>query len=541
MMTRREWIVAGSFLLLLWLAAAAWLAPRLQDRLNTDAAAWLKTLDARAGGARFDHVQVTFDGQSATLHGTVRHESDAQQLIRELGTTLRTPGNPWNPVTQVKARPTLDVRPLDSGWLVAAVRGLDAEITGVCASEAEREALEAGLHRRWPTWRGQINFAIRVDPRRFDESAAWIKTVQSLPAPEARGQKAARLLAARIGDAWRDVDGTPDGDQFPPNLAALGVSGVDWQERLRARAAEVHAHRVAEAAWEAEQERLRRLPPPHVFLGQRADQVLIRGEVFDLEAKRAVLSAVMAALPDKRLLDDLRAKGERRPGLGLGALDSASLSESPDGKRFALGLPGQTWTSLDWQTGRDAQPWKDHLPPGLTPELVQPDSALVIDWLQGANAGIPTLPAPPPPPFVTLAAFAGRVVIGGRLAEESLRAQLVEAVKRAYPAGWDLRDEVAVSGACAASESIQHTVQSIPVAEPDTPRLAVAIPGQSWQDLPLALLVDPARLDDNPLPEGLPPQTVVASFQNVVAEMRALGLPLPEPPTPAPKAAAKTP
>ncbi len=514
--------MAGGCLLLLGAVAVLGLAPRLQSRLDAAAAGALRGLDATAGGARYDRVRVIFDGQRALVAGAVRSEADGRQLLATLREELRTPGNGWNPVTRVEAGADLEVRPLDAGWLVAALRGRDAEVTGVCASEGERAALEDALRRRWPSWRGKIEFAMRVDDRRFDESADWLKTVQNLPAPEARGRKSARLLAVRIGGVWRELALEED-ETLPPLCREIGISGVEWREHVLPRLGRVREHFLAEAAWEAEQERLRKLPPAHVFLGRRGDQVLLRGEVFDLEAKRALFSAVMTVLPGCRILDDLRANGERRPGSGMGVPDGDALLAGKDGKAFALGLPGRDWALLDWEVAREARPWEGALPPGLAADEIAQDSALVIDWLQGANAGIPTLPAPPRPAFVTLAAYAGRVVVGGQLAEEALRAQLLEAVKRAYPSGWIVRDEVSVSGACAASETIQHTLQSVPVAKSGDALLAVALPGQPWKVLPETATADTSTLEPDALPPGLSASLLAAALQGVLEEMRALG------------------
>ncbi len=523
MLSRREWIVAGGCLLLFGAAAVLLSGPNLLHRLHSAAQDALNQLEAQAGGERFNRLSVVFEGQTARLHGTVRSNADAQLLVETMRNDLRTPGNPWNPVTRVAAEGSLRVRPLDPGWLLAAVRGFEVEIIGVCASNAEREALEEGLRRRWPTWRGKIEFGLQVDNRRFDEAADWIKTVRVLPAPEARGSQSAKLLAAAVGGAWQELPLEAAG-AMPGPLQALGLSESEWRERVQPLQTRVREHLLAEAAWEAEQERLRRLPPAHVILGQRGDQVLLRGEVFDLESKRALFSAIMTALPGCRILDDLRASGERRPGPPLGVPETALIQTGEMKKTFLLGLPGGNWTPLDPKAGNDAASWRHDLPSGVEVAEIAEDHALVLDWLNGSHAGIPALPAPPRPAFITLAAYAGRVVVGGQLAEEALRAQLVEAVKRAYPAGWSVRDEVEVTGACATSATIQHTLQSVPVAAPDGSILAVALPGQPWRRLPESLLQGNSQLAPESLPGGLNTSLVTAALQPCLEEMRSLGL-----------------
>ena len=520
MLSRREWIIAGACLLSLWAVAVLVQLPRLIQGLDDAGREVVDQLESETRGERFNRIRLDFEGQTLRVHGSVRSEADATRLLKSLQAELRTPSNPWNPVRAVHADDTLSVRPLDAGWLLAAVRGYDAEVIGVCASEAERAALEENLRRRWPTWRGKIQFGLQVDPQRFDESARWLRSVQQFPAPEARGRQSARLLAARLGEPWQEID-LEDSDTLPAELRTLGLSSGEWNDRVRPRQTEVRTHLLAEIAWEKEQERLNRLPPAHVFLGRRGDQVLLRGEVFDLEAKRALFSAIMTALPGSRILDDLRATGARRPASGPGVPAQAILRGDTRGSTFALGVPGREWTPLE--LADEASTWKSALPTGLDAKEVAADHAVVLDWLQGTHAGIPALPVPPSPAFVTLAAYAGRVVVGGQLAEEAHRAQLLEAVKRAYPSGWSVRDEIAVTGACAASPTLQHTLQSVPASTAKSSLLAVAVPGQPWRVLPPAELNGVATLPANVLPEGLPAALVSAALQNSLEEMRALG------------------
>jgi hypothetical protein len=183
LLTRREWLIAGACLLLFAALATLSLAPRLRAKLTQAATTKLQSLDHQAGGARFDRVSLSFDGQRALLTGAVRHQQDGLRLIHTLNHDLRTPGNPFNPVTKVTATSSLEVKPLQSGWLVAAVQGFNAHIIGTCATIQERDTLEQSLRSRWPTWRGKIDFSLQVDPRRFDESPAWLATVRSLPSP----------------------------------------------------------------------------------------------------------------------------------------------------------------------------------------------------------------------------------------------------------------------------------------------------------------------------------------------------------------------
>jgi len=528
MMTRREWILAGLGLLLFEAVAALVMVPRIERKLNEAAAEMVGRLDREAGGGRFDRVRVVFEGQRAKLTGAVRNEADARRLIEALRQELRTPGNRWNPVVGLEVGKGMEVRPLEAGWLVAGVRGYELEVVGVCATEGEREALKEGLRSRWPIWKGGMEWEVGVESRRFDESKRWARALETFPGPIARGKLAARLMMLKIGEGWKELV-VEEGEQSRPSdeeLKRLGVTAMEWQRVVGPMRRKVDQHRQEEVAWEAEQERLKRLPLAHVFFGRRGKQVLLRGEVYDEESKRALIAMVMTAMPGMRILDDVRAAGMRRPGTEWEQLLEVLGQGGEVEKAFALAVPGQDWAVLDWQIGKDQKAWSGAESEGMDKEGLRADSVVVIDWLQGGHAGIPTLAAPLQPAFLTLAAFSGRVVLGGQLAEEALRAQVVAAVKRSFTAGWVVRDEIAVSGRCEASESVQHTVLSVP--EPPLPGafvLAAAVPGQSWRLLPRAVLEDETILEtEGLLPMPLAGHTVAAGLSDVLEEMRALGL-----------------
>ena len=537
MLSRREWVLAAAALLLLWSAAALGFAPRLRSQLESVAAQTLSDLDTSVGGHRFDRLQVRFDGQTARVSGAVRNEADKNLLLARLATSLRTPGNPWNPVERVipDGPGAFAIRPLEAGWLLAAFRGFEADIVGICAHGTEREALEEQLRRRWPSWRGSLRLRIQEDSKRFDQSATWLQTVRQLPAPENRGPASARLLIARIGQSWQDL--------FPPSLASpkdasamrqqLGISAGEWAALVDPLLQPVMAHRAAETAWFQEQQRLLSLPPAHVFLGRRQDELLLRGEVHDTAAKRALLYSVMTALPGYRILDDVRNTGNRRPSPAFVVPPSKQIAGTRSGKAFYLAMPGQGWQALDWEVGPEAQPWKEHLPANLESGLVQSDGIAVIEWLQGGQIQAPTLQAPPQPAFLTLAAHAGRIHLGGRLAEPGLHAVLVSAVRRAYPSGWMIEDQISLSGTVAPSATLQHTLQSIPIPN-DTdgalPILAIALPGQVWSALSLESVGDLTRLSSKDLPPGFPisPAAIADVLHDPVDKIRARGFVFPQ-------------
>lgn len=522
LLTRREWLIAGTCLLLFAALAIRGLVPRLEAKLVQAAVVAVQTLESQSGGARYDRIVTTFDGQQALLSGSVRHQQDGLRLIHDLTHNLRTPGNPFNPVTKVSATSTLQIKPLQSGWIVAAVRGFNADIIGACATIQERDAIEQSLKTRWPTWRGSIKFSILVDPQRFDESSAWLATVRSLPAPEARGRHSAHFYGAQIGKTWKDLP-LEKSHAIPKPVQALGVTSNEWHDRLQTHHDAVVSHLNLESTWELEQERLRSLPPAHVFIGKRGNQILLRGEVFDIEAKRAVIAAIMAALPDFRLLDDIRTSGARRPDPGFGSfLPSQALNEI-DGKAFAIGLPGKSWAPIDWQVSNTSQPWLPLLPPEIEPRLLAEDSTLVIDWLQGSNAGIPSLPVPPSPAFLTLAVFQDRVMLGGRIAEPALHAQIVAAMKRTYPSGYTILDEIAVSGSTIASESVQNTIQTIPLNK-SAVLFAMALPGKPWRILSQTEVISLSSLPSEESLNDIPSQTLANAFAPALDEVQSIGL-----------------
>jgi hypothetical protein len=122
-------------------------------------------------------------------------------------------------------------------------------------------------------------------------------------------------------------------------------------------------------------------------------------------------------------------------------------------------------------------------------------------------------------------------MISGRLAEQALHTQVLAALKRAYPSGYTIDDQIAVSGSTLASDSVQHTTQTIPVRQTDPLLFAVALPGKPWQTLSPTDVASLASLPIDQTLQDLPSQTLASAFAPALEEIRSLGLSFPEPPS----------
>jgi len=262
----------------------------------------------------------------------------------------------------------------------------------------------------------------------------------------------------------------------------------------------------------AEAERQNKLPPPHVFLAARDGRLLMRGEVATLKIKRELLNAVIESFPDWRVLDDLRVNSQRRAVAEFGPITTAllpSTQEASSDKSLSLGISGTAWHPVDWQVGDEAQPWRDLLPQDLPPEAIREDSRMVTQWLQGQNQGIPQLPIPAQPSFLTLTLLPDKVILAGQLQEETLRARLVEAAKRAYSGKAIVFSEALLArGTCAATADVEQTVRSFPpLPEGEAaPVIAFARPGQVWKSMPATeeILIPGAVAKSSIIPADFP-------------------------------------
>ena len=502
-MTRARWFIAGSWLLLFWLLAGAVWGPMLERRLARQALSLTETVQTG-----YPAVAVSFSGQQAQVIGRVRHEAERREIVAKLAKDMRTPG--WlsgglNPVTGV--RDDLEIAPYPAGWLLLAGQGERGRLLGRLASEYEARDVGRLMEDLWAKAGGRLVPDVLVDPTRFDEAPGITKTLDDLPSPRPHeGGDGAQVQVASLGGGWERLTLDAADDLLREKLKTYPITEDEWQQVVKPTLDQMRRYQTEERARIAEAERQAKLAPPHVFLAGRDQRVLLRGEVASLKIKRELLNTVIAAFPEWRVLDDLRVNARRRTVAEFGPITTALLPLSQEAgadKSLALGLSGAAWAFVDWQVGETDQPWKKLLPPDLPPALLQEDSHMVTQWLQGSAQGIPTLPIPAQPSFLTLTLLPDKVILAGQLAEEPLRARLVDAVKNAYSVQTVIFSEALLArGTCAPTADVEQTVRSLPplpkAGEP--PVLAFARPGQVWKSLPATpALLEAGALARSPL------------------------------------------
>ncbi len=507
-MTRAQWLTAGSWLLLFWLLAGMVWAPALERRLERRAAELLAEADTGHEPAR-----ARFDGQRAIVTGRVRHPAMREDIASRLRHGLRAPGlfsAKLNPVTEL--RDEMELSPYPPGWLLLAVSGKRAELAGLAATEHEARDLARLLEERWLAAGGRMDSRVAAAPERFDEAQDVTATLEHFPSPpQDSGPDSARLYLARIGGAWERLQPDMTDDALKQRAEPQGVLAADWS-LLKVPVYYTRKYQDNERARLAEQERQSRLPPPHVILAARAGRLLARGEVALLAQKREFLNTLIQAFPDWRVLDDLRVNPARRAITGYGPVTSALLPQDAGGKSLALGLPGKGWHIVDWLeedeegAGKD---WRAELPADLPQELVAADMRMAADWLTDDAQGIPSLPIPAQPSFLTLTLLPDKAILAGQIAEEPLRMRLVQAARLVY-AGRTilLADGLLARGTCEPTADVEQTVRSLPPPPRpgQPPVLAFARPGEVWRALPAAEpLLAPGALAGSPLlPEDFP-------------------------------------
>lgn len=512
------WLIAGSCLLLT-AAAVGWLGlPSWERRLAEQAAALCAGVDTG-----YPPVRVSFSGCQALLEGRVRQAETRDHLAALVRDQLRLPPLRWNPVTGVTNR--IEVAPYPSGWLLLAAAGPSARLIGCAASETEARDAGRLLQDRWRAGGGRLDADLQAAPERFDEATGLEPTLRLPAVPAQPGGDAAQLHLARLGGTWlRLVLDAPD-ERLRTQAAAIGVSDADWQERVVPVLDGLRRFQRNERARLAERERQAKLPPPHVFLAARDRRLLVRGEVASLQHKRELLNALIAALPERRVLDDLRVNPQRRNAAGFGPVPAELAALPSTGTFFAIGLPGQPWRPLARpDTGTAATPWTARLPKDLPAELLAEDGRMAAQWLDGDTPGIPRLTAPPQPTFLTLVLLPGKVILAGQVADEAHRLQLVEAARRTYgPRAELLTDGLLARGSCAAVPEVEHTVRSFPpLPGPQAAAvLGFAHPGQAWRSRPAdAALLQPGALAKSGLleidfPVSMVEETLAEAFDHL--------------------------
>lgn len=524
-MKRAPWLTAGTCLLLCGLLLFGVGLPWLQRQLIAQAQPLLAGLDTGHGP-----VHLRFEGLRAVLSGQVRQANQRTELETRVRERLHLPGG-WFP----EFRPVLGLRneltvvPYPPGWLALAVSGRHAELAGRLGSEFEARDAARLLTERWQAAGGRLQARVTTDPARFDEAPDLEATLSGFPAPPPTdGPDSAQLHLARAGGGWTRLPPDATEERLREQAASFGLDAADW-ERVHGLVERVRRLQELERARLAEAKRQAGLPPPHLLLAARGDRLLVRGEVASLGLKRSLLNALIEALPGHRVLDDLRVNPERR---SVTPFEPVPVEQLPppdqEESRLLLGIPGTGWHLLPARADAASlgAAWRQPLPADLPPEHLADDVRMATDWLRGDARGIPDLPVPAQPSFLTLALMPDKVILAGQLAEEPLRTRLLDAVRRAYAGrALVLADGLLARGSCAPSASIEQTALSLPplprTGEPA--KLAFAQPGGVWQTVSVtADLLEPGRLAETGLlPENFPAAMAELSLLEAFDHLRA--------------------
>lgn len=506
-MTRKDWYTVLGLLLLLWLLGGWVWRPVIEQALTKRAE---KELAAMAG------VKVEFRGQQAVLSGEVRWESErsrAEELVRN---RIRASapvsagiGGGLNPVTDVVNE--IEVRPLEPGWLVLLVDGLTAKLIGEVATEEEARDLEGAVSNTWMERGGAISAELGARLDLFDEAPVVNDTLASVPKPGVPGDLDLQfgLWAVRVGERWQRWSLNAVEDVIRRDGLAMGMTEEVWERVAGGAIRDLVAKKAAEGKRMAEVARIAALPLPHVVAAWSGDRLLLRGVLGSDKTKTAFLERVLEAFPKRRVLDDLRVSAERRPVSDFPPLKEPDESEAV----VVLGIAGRDWQFGAANDEGSAFLGDEGLPDGMDLAIIESDIKVAVEWLEGGNAGIPSLPAPLQPAFLTLAVLHDRVLLAGQMAEEAHRAHLLKSVNQVYGSSRQIdADGLKVRGNCERTEAIFHTALGLPVPG-DEPIIAVAKPGDSWVEVRLIpeMLRD-RRLPQKVLPKGVPEALVTAGL-----------------------------
>ena len=519
-MTRKDWFTALGLLLLLWLLGGFVWRPVIEQALTKRAEQELSEMEG---------VDVVFSGQQAVLTGEVRWESQrvrAETLVRE---RIRASapvsagiGGGLNPVTDVVNE--IEVKPLAPGWLLLAADGGEATLLGEVATPEEARDLASAIGLTWAEHGGRVTSAIEANLANYDEAPVVRDTLSTVPRPPVsiEGDRRFGLWAVRLGERWQPWSLSAVDEVMKRDGMDLGMTDEAWDVKARVAIQELLSKRATEKARIAEERRLAALPPPHVIAVWVANRLLLRGELGSSESKTAFLKEVIERFPNARVLDDLRVSAERRP-VSMPTLNEPEEADDVPGHELVIGFPGKGWQAVKTSSDGGEAEWKTDLPEGVEVSMLQGDVQVVEAWMTGGNAGIPSLPAPPQPAFLTLAVLNDRVLVAGQLAEEAHRAALVEAIDRVYGIKREVDSSgLLVRGNCEAIEAVYHTILSLPPPG-DRPLLAIAKPGGSWTQVTITEeLLRERRISREDVPKGVPVSLVTGSLMPAFDRINAI-------------------
>lgn len=531
-MTRARWILSAASLFALWLMGALVCLPHLQRDLETAAQEVLSqqpALRQRMGG-----LHLVFDGLQARLTGSMRTQEDRSRVENTVRDLVRLPaplsaglGRQLNPVSAVQSE--IEVIPSPPGWMLLAADGAHARLLGTAANALEARDLAHSVQEAWGIRGGVSEGLPGTDAENHDEAASVTTTLRSVPAP----QSSVQAYLARIGQAWQELALNQSDTELRAEARAQGVSDAEWETQVRPALDALRATLQRQHLAQAESERLARLPPGYLFIAVRDQQIILRGEVGTSAMKQEILEDALGTFAPRRLHDEIRVSAQRRPSGDFGPITTALLPQEgkAGGKSCFLSFSGEAWKTVDWQITPREQSWKDDLPAGLDARLLQNDSAVLSNWLQGDDSHSPAPAQPTDPAFIALALFGTKALVSGQVAEEAVRAQIIAAVRLAYsPPFIVISDQVHVRGSCEPSGSILHTLKSLP-PPPATKAagiFAIAKPGSTWTLIPVTReLVEAGGLAKSGLlPAGIPAGVVEDLTAEAIEQLR-LHLPPP--------------
>lgn len=477
-MTRNDWLISILMLGAFWMVGWTVWIPRIESSLETAAR------DALASGSEarwFRDVTITFSGQQAVLAGTVTrepHRQLAQQIIQQQLRATPVLGMRLSPLTTLTN--SIETEPLPPGWALLAVAGDTVHLEGVAASEPERDAIVAEVQRSFARPGIKIRPAVRIDDERAGECADLGATLKSLaPVLNSSGRDGV-VLAARLGGNWRSFH-SASGDEIRDALLSAGSTPEEWERTLAPLVKSSTEVRVKLRLAAEEEARLAKLPPPHLFIAMRGNEVMLRGAVGTAELKNRIIESALHAYRGLRLLDEIRVAADRRPRVDLTGLlqnlPPASLLGTE--QKIALGIPGHPWGTASVAGKEPGAAVGALLPSGFDPGLAAEDGEAVTGWLKStASSSAGKLL-----PYLALSIFDDRVWLRGEVAEESTRSQILDAARRMYPNHVLVHFIRLNARRASAADRVPETCRSFPPAPAanETGVMAFALAGDSWQ------------------------------------------------------------
>lgn len=352
-----KWTLRAVFgVLLLWLLSGLIQKPIMEESLTRHTQAALSAPEHRGV---FADVKPAFDGQQATLTGTVGSQALREQA-RDIVTNKVRPTGEWgesyNPVTRVIDQMRVDPAWLDQHpqqYLIASYYDNHVELLGWVKTAPEAKEALTALEAKYSGIKCYDRTRVRDGLRAGSDWATTLKTIPDLRTAEGAA-KTGSLAFSAVDGKWTTLPGTTTDDQAVAPATAANLEADPVQAAL--------GHIRGWVAREAENERIAKLPPAYVGVMALPDRLHVYGHAHKFEDSVLLVDQIKKALPGIQVEEHVPIDTNVKPGPDWQTPLKGITPKKDTAFAFALAPGGKAST---WDTTGGLEGMKKALSPSL--------------------------------------------------------------------------------------------------------------------------------------------------------------------------------